>query len=117
VYNLAEKEGMLDRHSKRVLLACRDAVCEKYPGAGIVLYGSQARGQCNPESDVDLLVLLNEDVTPTKKRIIHDMLYEIGLAEDMVISTIVRSYGAWNLPVSQAMPLYRTIQQEGVQLA
>jgi len=117
VYNLAEKEGMLGRRSKRVLLACRDAVCEKYPGAGIVLYGSQARGQSKPESDVDLLVLLNEDVTPTKKRIIHDMLYEIGLAEDMVISTIVRSYSAWNSPISQAMPLYRTIQQEGVQLA
>jgi len=117
MHNLAEKERLLESHVRETLLACRNAIRAKYPTAELVLYGSRARGQAGPESDIDLLVLLNEDVTTAKKRIIHDMLYEIGLAEDLVISTIVRSYDKWNSSISQATPLYRTINQEGIRLA
>lgn len=116
MHNLAEKEKLLESRVKRILLACRDAIHANYPTAGIVLYGSQARGQADPESDMDLLVLLNDQVTAAKKRTIRDMLYEISLAQDVVISTIVRSYDTWNSPISQAMPLYKAIQREGIQV-
>ena len=107
---------MLERHVKNIIIACRDAIRTNYPTAGIVLYGSYARGQAGAESDVDLLVLLNEDVTAAKKRIIRDTLYEIGLAADLVISTIVRSYDTWNSPISKATPHYKIIHQEGIQV-
>jgi len=97
------------------LWTCRDAIRANYPTARIVLYGSQAHGQAGPESDLDLLVLLDE-VTAAKKRLIRDTLYEVGLAEDLVISAIVRSYQAWNSSISKATPLYRVIQQEGIQV-
>ena len=116
MHNLAEKEKLLESRVKRILLACRDAIHANYPTAGIVLYGSQARGQAASESDMDLLVLLNDQVTAAKKRTIRDMLYEISLAQDVVISTIVRSYDTWNSPISQAMPLYKAIQREGIQV-
>jgi len=117
MHNLAEKENVLESHVKQVLLACRDVIRAKFPTATIVLYGSQARGHGDPESDMDLLILLNEDVTAAKKRIIRDTLYEIGLAEDFVISTIVRSYDTWNSSISRATPLYKIIIQEGIQVA
>jgi predicted nucleotidyltransferase len=47
----ANLNKILDKHTKKALLACRDAVCQHYPDANIVLYGSQARGQAGPESD------------------------------------------------------------------
>jgi predicted nucleotidyltransferase len=81
-----------------------------------VLYDSYARGQAGAESDVDLLVLLDEDVTSAKRRIIRDTLYEIGLAADLVISAIIRSYDAWNSPISQATPFYKAVQGEGIQV-
>ena len=114
--NLAEKEELLEPRIKQIVLACRDAIRVNYPTAGIVLYGSQARNQACPESDIDLLVLLNEDVTAAKKRIIRDTLYEISLAEDSVISTIVRSYDTWNSPISKATLLYKIVQQEGIKV-
>jgi len=117
MHNLAEKGELLEPRVKRILLACCDAVRARYPATGIVLYGSQARGQADPESDVDLLILLDEDVTAAKKRTIRDALYEIGLAEDFVISAIIRNYDTWNSPISQATGLYRIIHQEGIQVA
>jgi predicted nucleotidyltransferase len=117
VHNLGEKEKLLQSHIKKTLLACRDAIHANFPTAGLVLYGSYARGQAGSESDVDLLVLLDEDVTPANKRTIRDMLYEIGLAADLVISTIIRSYEAWNSPISQATSFYRVVHQEGIQVA
>lgn len=116
MHDLADKEKLLESHAKEILLRCRDAIRAKYPHAEIVLYGSQARGQTGPESDMDLLVLLDEDVTTAKKRVIHDMLYEIGLAKDLVISAIIRSCDAWSSPISRATPLYKVIHKEGIQV-
>jgi len=115
--NLTEKEKLLESHIRQILFVCRDVIRADYPTAGIVLYGSHARGQAGSESDMDLLILLNEDVTARKKRLIHDKLYEIGLREDLVISAIVRSYDAWNSPISQATPFYNAIQREGIKVA
>ena len=100
-----------------MLLLCRDAVQSDYPDAQIILYGSQARGQAQPESDVDLLVLLDGEVPTATKKHIHDLLYDIALAEDVVISSMIKSYRKWNLPISQATPLYQAIQKEGIKVA
>ena len=117
MYSLPEKEKLLQTEIKNVLLQCRNVVRSDYPNAQIILYGSQARGQAQPDSDVDLLVLLDNEVPPASKRHIHDLLYDIALAEDVVISSIIKSLRKWNLPISQATPLYQMIQKEGIQVA
>jgi len=117
MYNLEEIEKQLEPRIKHIVLARRDAIRANYPTVNIVLYGSQARKQASPESDIDLLVLLKGEVTATKKRITRDMLYDIGLAEDSVISTIIRSPDMWYSPISKATLLYRIIQQKGIQVA
>jgi predicted nucleotidyltransferase len=117
MYRLAEKEQILRTQIKNVLLRCRDVVLSDYPNAQIILYGSQARGQAQPESDVDLIVLLDGDVPAAIKKHIHDLLYDVSLAEDVVISSIIKSHYRWNMPISQATPLYQTIQKEGIKVA
>ena len=117
MYSLADKEPILNNQIKHVLLLCRDVVHSDYPSAQIILYGSQARGQAHSESDVDLLVLLDQAVPTTTKKHIHDLLYDIALAEDVVISCIIKSNDKWNQPISQATPLYQMIQKEGIKVA
>jgi len=115
--SLVENDALLEPHIKQVLIACRDRIRAKYPTAKIVLFGSQARGTADLESDIDLLIVLDKNLVAQEKRTIHDTLYEIGLAEDLVISVIIRSHDEWNCPISQAMPLYRAVHEEGIIVA
>ena len=117
MYSIAEKEEMLDKHMRDVLLRCRDVIGSEYPTAEIILYGSRARGDVRPDSDVDLLVLLDAEVPAEMKRRIHDILYDIALMEDVVISFIIKSVNKWDSPISRATPLYQVIQREGIKVA
>lgn len=114
MYGFDQKKDQWSESVRILLLRCAQAVRRDYPEAKIVLYGSQARGQATPESDVDLLVLLDSEVTSQEWAAIHDRLYEIGLDCDMVISAIIKSIPHWERPISQATPRYRAIQEEGI---
>ena len=51
--------------------------------SGVVLYGSEARGEAGPDSDIDLLVLLDGEVTTWKDikagyEAIYPLMLEIG---------------------------------------
>jgi uncharacterized protein (UPF0332 family)/predicted nucleotidyltransferase len=115
MYSLSEKEQVLGSQTKALLLRCRSVVQAAYPNAEIILYGSQARGQAQPESDIDLLVLLDEEVPAAAKRRIHDLLYDVALAEDVVISSIIKSSRKWHLPFSHATPALPDYPRRGDQ--
>jgi uncharacterized protein len=114
MYGFDQKRDQLSESVRVLLLRCVEAVRRDYPEAKIVLYGSQARGQATPESDVDMLVLLDAEVTSQERSALHDRLYEIGLEYDMVISAMIRSVPQWERPISRATPLYQVIQDEGI---
>ena len=61
--------------------ALPDRVCAAVhavePGATIILYGSRARGDAESDSDWDLLVLLDGDVTPGREALAQRAVYEV----------------------------------------
>jgi Nucleotidyltransferase domain len=61
----------LPRVAKTSLTNFRNRALVLFPDAisRIVLYGSYARGQATPESDLDVLVVLRKDKQPTKSYI------------------------------------------------
>ena len=95
---------------------CRTAL-ESYYGSqfkGLVLYGSVARGQAGPASDIDLLVLLNPpfDYFQELRRIV-ELLYPVQLDTDRLIS-------AKPAPLDEfeggSLQLYRNAKKEGILL-
>lgn len=79
---------------------------------GLVLYGSLARKQAGPGSDIDLLVLLAQPFDYFRElRQIVDLLYPIQLESDRLISAKPASVNDY---LQGSIQLYRNAQREGV---
>ena len=86
------------------------------PTARIILYGSRARGDAQPDSDWDLLILLDGPVEHHHAAAMHHQLYHLELETDTVLSALVLSKEAWDSPLSRAMPFYMNVVSEGLEL-
>jgi len=99
---------------KAFALKTKDIVHAYDPLAELVLFGSSARGDCEPESDWDLLVLTkNENTDLLQKLLIKDFLYKIEIPNDLAISLLLKNEADWeeNYIVT---PLYDSIRKEGI---
>ena len=86
------------------------------PYANTILYGSEARGEARPDSDIDLLVLVNTDKLSysDKDRIIAPF-YDIELDTGVIISTLVVPRKEWeNRPF--LTPFQYNVNKEGITL-
>jgi uncharacterized protein len=79
------------------------------------LFGSQARGDVHPESDVDLLVLL-EAVDWRTKNDIYGLAADVCLATDVALAPTVVDRATWEVWRRQGRPLFNTIEREGIPL-
>lgn len=97
-----------------VLRKCRTILQSLYGERlkGVVLYGSSARGTHTPESDIDLLVLLDGPVNVGAEIFrIWDVLYPAQLDSDRVISVMPADAEHYR---RGERSLYRHAQEEGV---
>jgi predicted nucleotidyltransferase len=99
MYRLHEEKDRLSDPVRALVMCCAEAVHRDDPGARVILYGSQARGEATLESDVDLLIVLECDIPAQEHVGIHDRLYEVGLQRDAAISTMISSVSRGGRPI------------------
>ena len=81
----------------------------------VVLFGSYARGNYTGESDIDVMILIDENEEKIKdfENDIIDIDVELNLKYDIVLSTIIQTIGKFN-KYKDILPFYSNIQREGV---
>ncbi len=102
--------------SRGILDHIRSAVQEIEPTAQVILYGSRARGDAAPDSDWDILILLDDPVNAHREDAITHRLFGLQLETDTVLSTIVYSKEDWASSLYQAMPFHENVTREGITL-
>jgi uncharacterized protein len=97
-----------------VLSRIRKLIRDIDPTADVILYGSRARGDEHPESDWDLLILLdqknvNKKIEQTFRHHLFDLELEIGAP----ISVFAYSRQDWEGKYS-ITPLFNSIKKDGI---
>lgn len=94
----------------------REIIHKESPDAKIILYGSVARGDARPESDIDLLILINNDrISLQDEEKIIFPLYLLELSSGIPISSRVMAQKDWeNRPIKN--PFYYNVLNEGIVL-
>lgn len=81
--------------------------------ATVILYGSRARGTARPDSDWDVLILVDKPAVSLKdEQFFRHNLYDLELTTGESFSTFVYSLHDWKNRLSQT-PFYQRIQKEG----
>ncbi len=80
-----------------------------------VLFGSRARGDAEPDSDMDLLVVLRQLNHETRKAVRY-LAADLWLTHDVYLSTRVYSAAEWARLQDMNTLLYRNIRRDGIEL-
>lgn len=99
------------------IAACVRRVAMAYANEvlSITLYGSQARGEADAESDIDLFVVVRDD-TPALRQALGDLAWQVQFEYGVVISDTIRSREQLRRMRALRFPFYQSIEQEGVLL-
>ena len=106
----------MDTYIHEVVKKLMDGLASETGMVRIYAYGSRVRGDCDPGSDLDLLVELRH-VTTTARRRILDRAWELSLEEGYVISVVIVSQEAFEHGPLAASLFARNIRKEGVEIA
>ena len=80
----------------------------------LILFGSHARGEANPDSDIDLLAVLKSPVSQVQEiSYMSELCVKILLDYNELVSIIPMSEDRFN---AKTVSLLRNIQREGIEL-
>jgi predicted nucleotidyltransferase len=79
------------------------------------IYGSKAKGTDVPDSDLDIMIVL-EDRSPVIESQIDDLIFDIDLKYDCFITALFFSRKELEAGPLAESPVYKQILQEGISL-
>lgn len=109
------KTSGLSENERTALAKLKKALEERFNLIDFRVFGSKARGEAAPESDVDVMIEI-EDYNPITESAIDEIVFTINLEYDCFISAVI--FGRRELeegPLAES-PLYRVIEREGIKV-
>lgn len=107
----------LTQKERQAVIEFVQRVRQRFDGqvASVVLFGSRARGEAEPDSDMDVLVVMS-GASPEIRREIRHLAVEVWLKHGIYLSTRVWSQAHWRELQELQTLLYRNIRRDGLDL-
>jgi len=99
--------------SQKLLAELKATLGKRVELHSLILFGSRARGDFESDSDMDVLVVVN-DLNTDSENAIRDCAWEIGLANAIVIVPVIFSKYEWENGPDRSSLLAQAIQLEGI---
>ena len=109
-------EMILSSVQQKALREIKARVMEDFDVVDFLLYGSAVRGEAEDESDLDLMVVISEPVSRSKRHEITDIVFDVNLEFGTNFSTLVVDRKSWDSGLVSVLPLREEIMREGVRL-
>ena len=97
-----------------ILNELKAKVQQRLPLSRLVLFGSRARGDADPDSDLDVLVILNMPVDRDVEDYVNDCAWEAGLEHGIVVVPVTVSRLDWEEGILSSSLLAIAVRREGV---
>jgi predicted nucleotidyltransferase len=103
----------LQPKDRQAIAAAVEVLRAQFPVQSVTLFGSKATGRDDAESDIDLLVLTSRKLTWRERDAVTDALFDVEMAHDVVISTLVLPAEEWEGGPYRVLPIRSEIERQG----
>lgn len=100
-------------NEKRGIELLQKELLRKYKLVDFKLYGSKARGADHQYSDLDIMIVLEEN-TPEIESEIDDLIFEINIKYNCLITALYYSKNEIESGPFAESPIYKKILEEGI---
>jgi len=99
---------------KAVLKRFKELVVKKLPLHRMILFGSRARGDADPESDMDVLVILEDCTNDQAEDVVSECAWEAGFEQGIVVVPVTFTRKEWEEGPERYSLLAIAVEREGV---
>ncbi|MBN1309111.1 MAG: nucleotidyltransferase domain-containing protein [Chitinispirillaceae bacterium] len=111
---MLENAKFLSGNEKRALTEIKRRVSALFAIRRFILFGSKARGDASPDSDIDLLLVTERELKQSEKHMISDTIFEVNLYYDTLFSFIAVDDQQWNSRLYSFYPIHINVEREGI---
>ncbi|MCJ7569682.1 MAG: nucleotidyltransferase domain-containing protein [Anaerolineales bacterium] len=104
----------LEEEEKKAIREATRMLQENFPVKDVVLFGSKARGDDDPDSDIDLLLVTTRSIDWKERQAIIHALFDLGMKHDVIFSILDTTESDFDKGTFTTFPVYKEIIREGV---
>jgi DNA polymerase sigma len=101
---------------RQVLDRFKDLLKEQLPQHQIIMFGSRARGDAEPYSDLDVVVIIDGMVDEATREWVSDCAWEAGYVQGMIIVPVIFGRTQWEQGPERHSLLAHAVASEGIPL-
>jgi len=99
---------------RAILNKFKSLLLERLPVYKVILFGSRARGDADPDSDMDVLVVLSDSYTETVREQVSECAWEAGIEHGIVVVPVVYSREEWENGPERRSLLAEAVKMDGI---